>query len=72
MVVAHADPGYANWIDTTGITQGSIAYRYVWAETKPTPRVEVVKFEDVAIAGDSEQRARQLADRVAATQRRFR
>ena len=72
IVVAHQDPGWTNWLDTTGLQCGSVAYRYVWAETKPTPVAEVVQFAEICVDGDPRHRIEQLANRRLATQRRFR
>tara|TARA_B100000953_G_scaffold139386_1_gene115366 strand:- start:22 stop:1146 length:1125 start_codon:yes stop_codon:yes gene_type:complete len=72
IVVAHKDPGWENWIDTTGIETGSIAYRYVWAETQPLPSVSVMPFDEIVIEGDQAKRNEQLSKRRLATQRRFR
>jgi hypothetical protein len=46
-VVAHRDPGVANWLDTTGNREGMIQYRWVWTRNNPQPRVRVVPFVDV-------------------------
>ncbi len=72
IVVAHQDPGWPNWLDTTGLRRGSVAYRYVWAETKPTPVAEVVQFTEIRVDGDPQHRIEQLTNRRLATQRRFR
>lgn len=47
LVVSKEDPEVPNWIDTEGRRQGMIAYRWVWAETKPTPTGQVVKVDSV-------------------------
>jgi hypothetical protein len=44
LVVAHRDPGVANWLDTTGLTETMLAYRYVRTATRPVPTGRVVKF----------------------------
>lgn len=36
IVVAHRDPGTANWLDTEGHGQGSIFWRFLLPETDPT------------------------------------
>jgi hypothetical protein len=36
IVVAHADPGVANWLDTEGHAKGSIFWRFLLPETEPT------------------------------------
>jgi hypothetical protein len=41
-VIAHDDPGVANWLDTGGHTRGSIAARFLRAESAPKPAMRVV------------------------------
>ncbi|MCB5944259.1 DUF1214 domain-containing protein [Acidocella sp. KAb 2-4] len=43
-VVAHRDPGYANWIDTTGREQGTVVFRNYKATREPVPQTRKVKF----------------------------
>jgi hypothetical protein len=47
LVVSKQDPGVPNWIDTEGRPQGLLAYRWVWAETKPSPTARVVPVDEV-------------------------
>ena len=47
LVLSKADPGTPNWIDTEGRHRGMLAYRYVWASTKPTPTAQIIRVEDV-------------------------
>jgi hypothetical protein len=48
MLVAHADPGSANWLDTEGRPFGLVFWRYFLAEGPiETPRAEVVKLSDL-------------------------
>ena len=49
-MVAHDDPGVANWLDTTGLTETMLAYRYVRTATRPIPSGRVVKFAELAQA----------------------
>ncbi|HET9558358.1 MAG TPA: DUF1214 domain-containing protein [Actinomycetota bacterium] len=44
LVLAAADPGTANWIDTEGRPEGLLVYRYVGTRTRPVPEAEVVKL----------------------------
>ena len=44
LVVAHADPGDPNWIDTAGHARGTMCVRWVRAESHPEPRTRVVKL----------------------------
>ncbi len=78
VVVAAADPGVPNWLDTEGQGMGLAVYRYVGATTKPQPGASVVPLTHVrdhlppahpTIAPD--ERRRRLADRSRAAQRRW-
>ena len=46
-VVSHRDPGIANWLDTTGATQGCITYRWNQATSYPVPSLELVPFDEL-------------------------
>ncbi len=48
VVVAHHDPGVANWLDTAGHSQGPIILRCVRTETAPVPTTRVVPFDRLA------------------------
>lgn len=78
IVVAHEDPGVANWLDTQGEPLGLIVYRYVGARTKPQPTARVVSIGELREVLPSEhptitpaQRDRQLARRSLASQKRW-
>jgi hypothetical protein len=45
VVVAHRDPGVANWLDTTGLEEGVFQYRFVWARSAPQPAARVVPID---------------------------
>jgi hypothetical protein len=47
LVLAHADPGAPNWIDTSGGANGMLAYRLIGARTKPAPTTRVVALANV-------------------------
>ena len=47
-VIAAADPGAPNWIDTGGLTQGIFASRFLLTEEKLLPEASVVKLADAA------------------------
>jgi hypothetical protein len=47
IIVAHQDPGLPNWINTVGHDQGTMSFRWIFAETKPQPQTRVVKFSDI-------------------------
>ena len=77
-MVAHADPGVPNWLDTEAQPIGMAVYRYVGARTKPQPTAQVVALRDVRTllptshpTVDPARRRAQLADRSRAAQRRW-
>lgn len=43
IVLASADPGVANWIDTAGHRQGAMTFRWMQAEAAPVPTCTVVQ-----------------------------
>ena len=45
VVVAHQDPGVANWLDTAGHSEGAVILRCVRTVTAPVPAVEAVRFD---------------------------
>ncbi len=76
-VIAHADPGVPNWLDTAGNAEGMIQYRWIWTKTNPQPSVRTVPFADVTkhVPADTpritpEARRLALARRQAHVQRR--
>lgn len=44
-VVAHRDPGVANWLDTGGEPEGVLQYRWIGSGDNPHPRSRIVAFE---------------------------
>jgi hypothetical protein len=48
LVVAHDDPGVANWLDTAGHSGGPIIMRYVRTESAPVPTSRVLPLEDLS------------------------
>jgi hypothetical protein len=42
IVLAGADPGVPNWLDTEGRAAGMLVYRYVWTRSEPVPRARVL------------------------------
>ena len=77
-VIAHRDPGVANWLDTAGHTEGPMILRCVRTESAPVPTTSVVRFDEldaVLPPGTErvtpEQRALTIANRRAAVARRF-
>ncbi len=48
MVIAHADPGLPNWLDTEGRPYGMIYWRFLLPEgTVETPQTELVDFDSL-------------------------
>ena len=43
LVVAAADPGVPNWVDTAGHARGTMGLRWVKADAHPQPRARVVE-----------------------------
>jgi hypothetical protein len=48
VVLCERDPGVANWLDTTGHSNGPIILRCVRTNTAPTPTTRIVPFEQIA------------------------
>ena len=48
VVLSARDPGVANWLDTAGHSNGAMILRCVRTQTAPTPKAQVVKFDDIA------------------------
>jgi len=48
LVVAHEDPGVANWIDTAGHDHGIMGVRWVRAASHPEPKTRVVPLAEIA------------------------
>jgi len=77
-VVAHSDPGVANWLDTAGHRQGPVIFRWLRAQGAPVPTTRVVAVDDLATTlpertarVDGAQRRAIVARRRAAVRRRF-
>ncbi len=47
IVLAHADPGVDNWIETAGHRRGTMCLRWVGADDHPEPATRVVKLADL-------------------------
>jgi hypothetical protein len=78
-VIAHRDPGVANWLDTAGHERGTLALRFLLAAEAPAVEARVVPWSRVRDAlppdtatVDPDERARRLARRRRAVWRRFR
>jgi hypothetical protein len=77
-VVAHRDPGVANWLDTTGVPVGFMTFRWTYAEAPDdVPTVGVVKTDvadvrrHLGVCTPAE-RAAAIRIRQAHVQRRYR
>lgn len=46
-VLAHEDPGVANWLDAAGHTEGLLQYRWIWTEDSPQPTCKTVALADL-------------------------
>ena len=78
MVIAHQDPGIANWLDTVGHRRGNITFRYVRTERRPEARLTVGPLAEVLAALPAgtalvtpDERARIIARRKRAYSRRY-
>lgn len=47
LVLAHDDPGVANWLDTGGHRDGLLTFRWFWPNSDPSPLTRVVKHGEV-------------------------
>jgi len=47
IVVAHEDPGVANWLETAGHRRGTMCWRWIRAASHPQPATRVVKVGDL-------------------------
>jgi hypothetical protein len=76
-VIAHHDPGVANWLDTTGIPAGFMTFRWTYADPpREMPVVTVAKVTLDRVVPEPrvspEERRRAIALRRAHVQRRYR
>ncbi len=76
-VIAHRDPGVANWLDTTGVPVGFMTFRWTYAEAPaemPVVRVAKVALDQVGGGRGVSEEHRRHAIRVrhAHVQRRYR
>jgi hypothetical protein len=70
VVIAHRDPGIANWLDTAGHSEGPVILRCVRTDTAPVPTTRVVPFAEVASALPAGTRRVAADERAAAMQAR--
>ncbi len=78
VVLAQADPGVPNWIDTEGRARGLLVYRWVWARNNPAPVARILPSEALRAQlpedhphVDASQRRRMLSRRREAAWNRF-
>ena len=78
LILAHDDPGYHNWIDTSGFVRGNLTFRYLLGAMAPPIATRVVKRDELeaALPTDTarvtpEERAAQLQARFHAILQRY-
>jgi hypothetical protein len=69
-VVAHQDPGVANWLDTTRRQQGTVVFRNYRATRQPVPLTRKVKFSELGKILPADTIRTTPEERLAALQRR--
>jgi len=47
IVVSHENPGVENWLDVCGHNQGTMCWRWIGAESPPTPATRVVALSSL-------------------------
>lgn len=78
VVIAHRDPGVANWLDTAGHRRGNLTFRYVRTQDRPAATIRVAPLEEILAALPEDaprvtpaQRAERIAGRARAYSRRY-
>lgn len=78
MVIAHQDPGIANWLDTVGHRRGNITFRYVRTDERPHANIHVAPLAEIVAALPAntaritpQERAAVIARRNSAYSRRY-
>lgn len=77
LIMAHADPGYWNWLDTQGFERGILAFRSIMSPTCPPVATRLVKLGDLTNSlphspfATPQDRLSELRRRSAAIRRRF-
>ena len=46
IVVAHRDPGHANWLDPSHHVRGTMCLRWIRADRHPTPKTRLLSFQE--------------------------
>lgn len=77
-VIAHADPGVHNWLDTQGFSDGNLTYRNLLSRNTATFRTQQVKQSEIrdilppdTADVDATERAQQLLDRYRSVKLRY-
>ncbi len=47
LIVAHENPGFANWLDPDGHTSGTMLLRWIRAKSHPVPACRLVRIADL-------------------------
>lgn len=71
LVLAHADPGYHNWLDTQGFTGGNLTYRLFGGGEGAKFTTRLVKARDLSCALPPDAATATPAQRAAELHRRF-
>ena len=72
LVVAHHDPGVANWLDTEGQGEGLITHRWIGVAERPqidTRKIRLADLDDVLPEGEPRVTPEERREEVAARQR---
>jgi len=70
IVLAHRDPGVANWLSTGGLREGHMVFRWVEADLAPVPTTSVVDLDQWLRAEGARFRSVSPADRAEEQRRR--
>lgn len=71
LVLAHADPGYHNWLDTQGFAAGNLTYRNLMSTAATAFDTRVLKHADLAAALPADSARVTPAERLAQLHVRF-
>lgn len=70
MVLAHRDPGVANWLDTQGFTQGNLTYRHMLDGVPAALDTRLVAYDSLAAELPAGTATMSPAERLAAMRQR--
>jgi hypothetical protein len=71
LILAHDDPGYHNWIDTSGFVRGNLTFRYLLGAMAPPITTRVVKRGELESALPADTTRVTPEERTAQLQARF-